>query len=489
MTTYLIDYSATWVGFETLAAADRLIVTPQGALILPSTSLDLRGTGAAGVALAGFAWLEQLVVEGGTALSVSGQLISEASDFALGLDDGAMAVISGRVTASAGAGVQILGASVGLELMGQIAAETGILVTGRGASLSLAGQVAGSGLGLALTGGDANVTNTGEIRGGVAVSGDAGLPALVVLANSGLIAGGITATLGRAASGFWLTNAGQILGDVSTGGSGDLVTGQGLITGHVALGSGNDRFAGRLSGELDMGQGNDTVDARAGAVRLVRDGGGNDLYLVDGTVVIEDEGGRDTVRSWTDWQLARGLEVLQLQGVADLKGLGNVLGNAISGNQGSNYLSGAGGQDVLSGGEGQDTLRGGVGADLLSGGAGDDRLNGDWGRDTLTGGAGSDVFVFTEGHSGSTDSTADVITDFTPGDRIDLSLIDAVAGNDQANDSFTLVQSLGGIAGQAAVQQLGFDRLIVLDMTGDGQADLAIRLAGSGALGAADFLL
>jgi Ca2+-binding RTX toxin-like protein len=56
----------------------------------------------------------------------------------------------------------------------------------------------------------------------------------------------------------------------------------------------------------------------------------------------------------------------------------------------------------------------------LNAGAGDDVLLGSQGQDWLTGGEGADVFRLTLGHSGSTTSTADVITDLTSGDRLDL---------------------------------------------------------------------
>ncbi|NBZ88779.1 calcium-binding protein [Stagnihabitans tardus] len=490
MTTYLIDHAATWVGFQTLGAGDRLIVAPQGALILPETIFDLRGTGAAGVALAGFTWLEGLVVEGGTTLSVSGQLISDSQGAALGLWDGAQGVVTGTVTASQGTGVALMGAGGGLDLAGRISAETGIAVTARGASLAISGEVAGSALGISLGGGDASLQNTGTIRGGIAVLGDGtGAPVTVTVTNGGMMLGALDVDLVQGASRFWLANAGSLVGNLTSGASGDVVTGAGLITGHVSLGAGNDRFAGRLTGDLDMGLGNDTVDARGGAAHVIRDAGGNDLYLVDGDVTIEDLGGRDTVRSWVSLRLASGLEVLELQGVGATMGLGNGLGNTISGNAGDNYLWGAAGRDTLSGGEGQDWLRGGLGDDLLQGGEGDDRMNGDAGRDVLTGGAGADVFVFAFGQTGTDAASADLVTDFSDADVIDISSMDAVQGNGGTNDAFTLVQALTGQAGELAVTTLGGDTLLLMDVNGDGLADAAIRLSGIHALTAADFLL
>ena len=489
MTTYLIDHSATWVGFQTLGAGDRLIVAPQGTLILPETIFDLRGTGAAGVALAGFVWLDQLVIEGGTSLSVSGQFLSDTQGAAISLDAGAQGVVTGSVTASAGTGVALIGAGTGLDLAGHISAMTGIAVTGRGAHVAISGEVSGSALGVSL-GAEASLENTGTIRGGVEVFGDTtGAPVTVNLTNAGLILGGLAVDLVQGASRFWLANAGDLVGNVTTGASGDVVTGAGLITGHVAMGAGNDRFAGRLTGDLDMGLGNDTVDARGNAAHVIRDAGGNDLYLVDGDVTITDMGGRDTVRSSVSLRLASGLEVLELQGVEALMGLGNALANAITGNAGDNYLWGAAGRDTLSGAEGRDWLRGGMGDDVLRGGEGDDRMNGDAGRDVLTGGAGADVFVFAFGQTGADAASADLITDFSDADVIDLSSMDAIQGNATANDAFTLVQALTGRAGELAVTTLGSDTLVLMDVNGDGLADAAIRLSGLHALTVGDFLL
>lgn len=485
MTTYLIDYTATWVGFQTFGAGDRLIVAPQGSLVLPDTGFDLRGSGAAGVALAGFVWLDHLAVEGATSLSVSGQFTSETQAWALGLGAGGFATVAGSVTASNGTGVALLGASAGLDVSGRITAETGIAVTGRAAHLTVSGEVAGQASGVVLAGGAASLLNLGTIRGDHAlmVSGDTGAPVTVTVTNGGTLAGTVEVTLTQSASAFWLANAGSVLGNVITGASGDVITGQGLITGHVWMGAGNDRFEGRLTGDLDMGLGQDTVDARGG-VHLIRDAGGADLYLIDSAVTIEDSGaGRDTVQAWVTYRLANGLEVLELQGSVALMGLGNTAANRITGNAGDNYLGGGLGRDTLVGDEGRDWLRGGLGDDRLYGGAGDDRLNGDAGQDTLTGGEGADTFVF------ALPTGADLITDFQTGDRIDLSQIDAVSGNAAPDDVFTLVSFLTGTAGEIAVTASGSDTLILLDISGDGLADATIRLTGAHGLTAGDFLL
>jgi Ca2+-binding RTX toxin-like protein len=74
--------------------------------------------------------------------------------------------------------------------------------------------------------------------------------------------------------------------------------------------------------------------------------------------------------------------------------------------------------DVLFGGNGADRLAGGNGNDTLVGGANIDQLTGGGGNDTLIGGTGNDIFVYNNREFGN-----DTITDFTAGDRIDLSAL------------------------------------------------------------------
>lgn len=70
-----------------------------------------------------------------------------------------------------------------------------------------------------------------------------------------------------------------------------------------------------------------------------------------------------------------------------------------------------------------DVLVGSAGVNSLNGDAGDDVIQGGGGADVLLGGAGNDLFVF--GPGDSTMQAPDLILDFTAGDRIDLSAIDA----------------------------------------------------------------
>ena len=109
---------------------------------------------------------------------------------------------------------------------------------------------------------------------------------------------------------------------------------------------------------------------------------------------------------------------------------------ALRATAGNDRFFGADADDRVFGMVGNDRLSGGAGRDRLDGGLGHDWLDGGQGNDILRGGAGVDTFVFAPGGG------QDVITDFTPRDRLDLSAFDlpsraallALAGSDAAGN-------------------------------------------------------
>ncbi|MDF8333566.1 calcium-binding protein [Novosphingobium cyanobacteriorum] len=168
----------------------------------------------------------------------------------------------------------------------------------------------------------------------------------------------------------------------------------------------------------------DTIDGGAGT-DLMGGGAGDDIYHVDssGDKVTESKsGGQDTVYATATFKLGTNIEVLVLQGGADIGGTGNTGNDTIEGNTGANLIDGGKGDDMLRGNDGDDTLIGNRGNDHLEGGAGADALSGGLGSDTLTGGFGADAFRFDAKIDPSVG--ADLITDFhaAEGDRIELSL-------------------------------------------------------------------
>jgi len=252
------------------------------------------------------------------------------------------------LTLAAGAG-NIFG--VGNEL-------ANVLTGNEGANLLLAGAANDT-----VNGGSGNDTLYGE-AGNDTINGDAGVDYLAGGIGNDTLNGGSEA-------------------DALYGEDGDdtLVGGSGFFTDILVGGSGNDILRG------DSGLGDyDRMDG----------GSGNDSFYVDsGDDLTFEASGQGTDTVYADVRVTNGgvylyanVENLILIGTTAF-GVGNELGNSLTGNASAN------------------TLLGGAGNDVINGGAG---------RDILYGEAGNDTFVFGVGTGG------DVIADFAlAGDRIDLS--------------------------------------------------------------------
>jgi hypothetical protein len=159
----------------------------------------------------------------------------------------------------------------------------------------------------------------------------------------------------------------------------------------------------------------------------------------------------------------------------------------INGDDNNNLLPGTTGDDTINGFGGADTLVGDAGNDILDGGSGSDILTGGAGLDTLTG--GGDVDIFSDTAAGL---NGDRITDFHPGDRIqitDLSIQNANLGISGSSITFN--------GGSIAVDNLGSGRLVVRaiqnggveirlqsvahnDFNGDGISDVLWRHESTG---------
>ena len=153
---------------------------------------------------------------------------------------------------------------------------------------------------------------------------------------------------------------------------------------------------------------------------------------------------------------------------------GNVGNDLIQAGDGDDYVNGGQGNDRLYGNVGNDELHGGLGDDYLNGGQGNDVLYGEAGTNTLVGGFGADRFVMSLAGN-------DTITDFgeASGDKIDLSGIDAIAGNASPNDHFTYAAggAFTNFAGQLIVVATDATHYLVEgDTNGDGVADFTIHV-------------
>jgi large repetitive protein len=128
--------------------------------------------------------------------------------------------------------------------------------------------------------------------------------------------------------------------------------------------------------------------------------------------------------------------------------------------------------------DGQFDIKGGKGTDVLIGGALADLLFGNEGQDNLTGGGGNDTFRYRSA-ADSAIGDEDQILDFTAGDKIDLTMMDANA-NTVANDAFTFSNdgTFHGIAGELRAYESSPGTWFVEgDRDGGGSADFAIQVS------------
>lgn len=177
-------------------------------------------------------------------------------------------------------------------------------------------------------------------------------------------------------------------------GEGTITLGEGLehlimVNGDLAIGNvlNNSITGNDGDNQIDGGAGNDTLSG----------GLGNDVYLLNaiGDKVLGEavNGGDDIVISEVTHILLANYERLLLQGVGNINGTGNVLGNELGGNDSNNLLSGLGGHDEIYGNAGNDTLLGGDGNDSMEGNNGSDRLDGGAGNDSMEGGNDGDTLL------------------------------------------------------------------------------------------------
>ena len=116
-------------------------------------------------------------------------------------------------------------------------------------------------------------------------------------------------------------------------------------------------FGNDLVNTLYGNTGNNLLDG-AGAADTMVGGFGNDTYFADNTgdAAFENSGeGNDAVFASAHYGLSANVEILVLQGSADLQGYGNNQANTLFGNTGNNLLNGAGDADLMVGGMGNDT--------------------------------------------------------------------------------------------------------------------------------------
>ncbi len=182
---------------------------------------------------------------------------------------------------------------------------------------------------------------------------------------------------------------------------------------------------------VELGSGEDTVFGGSGSDSVWGGAGDDVVWTGNGNNTVSGGSGNDSVEA----------------GTGDDSILGGAGGDTIHAGTGSDYVSGGAGADSLRGDAGADTLLGGSGSDSLYGQAGDDYmlggsgadlLMGGAGNDTLFGGSGGDVFAFDDGFG------RDVISDFGPGDQINLGAYVKDLGVNSAADLVSKGMVTGG---------------------------------------------
>ncbi|MCP5072975.1 MAG: calcium-binding protein [Rhodobacteraceae bacterium] len=466
-------------------------------------------------------------------ITSSGGLHGTASaDVVVGTEDYSRVTVNGELTSDSANCMDLQGnySTISIGQSGNVSSNgVAMNLGGDGYLVNNFGHISGA-WGITSYGGSGTINNAGSIVGtstgdyyyyeaGVYLidTDDDAVNSAYNVVNSGTISGNDYAIYAGEysfstyfASDTTVVNSGLLLG----GGSGS-----------VYLGLGNDTMinSGVANGDVKMGGDTDLFDGRGGTVNgTVFGESGDDTYIIDdATINLSEDAaqGTDTVQSTVGWTLGDNFENLTLIGSDHIDGYGNVESNTITGNQGNNVLNGLGSADTLYGGAGDDKVNGGNGIDNLFGGDGDDRLRGQkgadimkseagddglyggegndnlfggddndilkggMGRDKLYGGDDADVFLYTKAAHSKNDATADKIQDFELGlDTIDLSGV--------AAGTLTFIAGAAFSGTQGEVQVTGATNSTVLvDVDGDGTADMKISVIGVTGLSEGDFVL
>ena len=272
---------------------------------------------------------------------------------------------------------------------------------------------------------------------------------------------------------------------------GNLQIAQNTVIEDYVAGSGNDAVHGNAVANVLRGMnGNDRLSGGAGNDTL-HGGLGNDTLLGDvGEDRLFGNAGNDVLTDLLGSNAMAG-------GAGDDRLTAGAGHDSLYGDDGHDLILAGAGDDVIQGGAGFDTIRagagndraeGGWGNDIVDGGWGNDRLFGQQGNDTMVGGLGADAMVGGLGAdtfrffaaADSTLAASDVIVDFNPDqDVIDLRAL---------NVDFV---GRGPLSGDGSVRWDHADGMtrILVDVDGDRQPDMLIRLNGRLHLDADSFVL
>ena len=233
----------------------------------------------------------------------------------------------------------------------------------------------------------------------------------------------------------------------------------------VLAGAGNDMVFGGGGDDMLFGDaGNDHLEGGAGNDMVVG-GTGNDVFVAT-------RGDGDDIYYGDEMAGGTGNDTLDMSRIladitVDLGGRGVSPGSAQSADTGFDVLFSI------------ENFIGGFGNDVITAGSGVNHLDG---------GAGADTYRFLTAE----DANGDVIGSFQPGDRIDLSAIDA-NGTGAGNGTFSLVSDAFTGTGQLLIRQEeradGTYTVIEGNTAGAGGAEFTLSIRGAHDLEEQDFLL
>jgi Ca2+-binding RTX toxin-like protein len=333
-----------------------------------------------------------------------------------------------------------------------------------------------NGTGTPGSGGHAGGTTGGETTGGGTTTPPAELPASLVAGTTGddVLSGtpGADTILGLSGDDNILAGDGADVvrgGDgndfVDAGGGRDVVFG-GAGDDDILAGGGDDMVYGDAGGDRILaGAGNDLVTAGAGNDAVIG-GDGNDLF------VTEVGDGSDSY--WGD-EVGGGTGIDTLDMSAITAGITADLGTGLAG-RGS----------VSSSQSGADTL---WSVENIVTGSGDDTITASDAVNVMDGGLGADVYRFLSAAA----ANGDTIASFQPGDKVDLSGIDANQGV-AGNQAFTLATGAAftGVGELLVTQEHRADgdyTVVEGNTGGDAAPEFKFSIKGAPAATAADFAL
>lgn len=250
--------------------------------------------------------------------------------------------------------------------------------------------------------------------------------------------------------GSWLIGTGGLNDSILALGSGNDSIRPGAGHNTVLLGSGNDMLT--LSGQdiIVATNGHDTVDATAAKSTLLNAESANLTFVGGaGAATILGGTGSDTVFGGSGHLVVHGGTagnnlLLAGAGAATLFGGGNGDQLYAEGSRAQTLIAGAGNETLSAAlSFGHVSLQGGLGQDQIIAGSGQDTLTAGMGNATMHGGFGKDTFAFIDGSAGG----KDLILNFMPGDKIDLSgygkhaVTDALASQTATSGGVTITLS------------------------------------------------